>query len=234
MERFGPGWCNRNMRRAVVAIVVAASVVGCTTQASAPRASPTSAEGQTVPVASFAAGRATTFEELRTRPIRSPAMPRSGCPITQPGTVRFADGTTRRANGTAPFYFGPWDGLGSSTGDWNKTPWRVEPGYAGRLIVRGWRIDGPGEVAFGFWPRGLGTPADQPGVPISFKRTDSEGRIIVYQPELDIDAPAGGRGDAHFWSFRPSDQPAWSLRGGCYAVQVDGDTFTHVTVIPVP
>jgi hypothetical protein len=100
----------------------------------------------------------------------------------------------------------------------------VEAGYAGRLLVRGRRIDGPGDVAFGFWPLGFGTPAEAPGVPVVFKRTDSQGLTLVYQPELDIDAPAGGRSDGHFWSF-PS--------AGCYAIQADGDTFTHVTVISV-
>jgi hypothetical protein len=50
------------------------------------------------------------------------------------------------------------------------------------------------------------------------------GRTVVYQAELDIGSPAGGRVDVHFWSF-PS--------AGCYAIQADGDGFSDVTVITV-
>lgn len=67
-------------------------------------------------------------------------------------------------------------------------------------------------------------PAEQRGVPVSFSRLDSEGRTVVYQPELDVEAPAGGEGDAHFWSFSAP---------GCYAIQADGDRFTNLTVIAV-
>jgi hypothetical protein len=148
-------------------------------------------------------------------------MKGGACPISAKSTINFTGSTNQMANGTSPFYFGPW-GPSQSAGDFIKTPWVVKPGYTGRLLVRGRRIDGPGQVAFGFWPQGFGTPAEAPGVPIVFKRTDNEGRTTVYQPELDIDAPAGGRGSGHIWSF-PS--------AGCYAIQADGDTFTHVAVI---
>jgi hypothetical protein len=100
----------------------------------------------------------------------------------------------------------------------------VDDGYLGRILVRGRRVDGTGEVAFGFWPQGFGTPAEQPGVPVVFRRPDVMGRTVVYQAELDIGSPAGGRVDVHFWSF-PS--------AGCYAIQADGDGFSDVTVITV-
>jgi hypothetical protein len=127
------------------------------------------------------------------------------------------------ADGAGPFHFGPY-GFPHLAGDWSKTPWSVDNGYLGRILVRGRRVDGTGEVAFGFWPQGFGTPAEQPGVPVVFRRPDVMGRTVVYQAVLDIDSPAGGRVDGHFWSF-PS--------AGCYAIQADGDGFTDVTVITV-
>lgn len=66
-------------------------------------------------------------------------------------------------------------------------------------------------------------------MPVAFRRPDQEGRIVVYQPELDIDQEAAvstaWRVGAGFWSFPVS---------GCYAVQADGDTFTELTVVPIP
>ena len=137
------------------------------------------------------------------------------------------NGASVVANGQGPFYFGPY-GSPELVGDFNKTPWAVDPGYPGRLVVRGRQLDGGGVVAFGFWPRGFGTPADRPDVPVLFRRTDHEGRTVVYQPELDIDIGPGTvgawRADGHFWSF-----PA----RGCYAIQADGDDFSRVTVVSV-
>lgn len=59
--------------------------------------------------------------------------------------------------GTGPFM--------TLSGDFNKTPWAVDPNYNGRLVVRGQQINGPGAVTFGFWPLGFGTPADRRGCP---------------------------------------------------------------------
>jgi hypothetical protein len=163
------------------------------------------------------------FAQLRSRSLRTtPLAPGAACTVSKPATITVGSASLP-ANGAAPFFFGPW-GLAERSGDWNKTPWRVDIGYSGRLLVRGGRIDGPGAVNFGFWPRGFGTPAEQIGVPVAFTRPDQEGRPVVYQSEIDIEMPAGGQSGAHFWSF-PS--------GGCYAIQADGDTFTQVTVITV-
>jgi hypothetical protein len=127
------------------------------------------------------------------------------------------------ANGTWPFYFGPY-GWPIWPGDFSKTPWSVSDGYSGRIVVRGQRLDGPGRIAFGFWPIDYGTPAASPDLPILFTRLDAMKQTVVYQAELDLDAPAGGRADGHYWSF-PS--------AGCYVLQADGDSFTNVTVVHV-
>jgi len=105
-----------------------------------------------------------------------------------------------------------------------KTPWSVDAGYGGRVVVRGRRLDGPDVVGFGFWPQGYGTPATQPGVPVLFTHPDQEGRTVEYQAELDVDAPAGGKADGHYWAY-PSP--------GCYAIQADGDGFSNVTIVSV-
>jgi hypothetical protein len=98
----------------------------------------------------------------------------------------------------------------------------VDIAYTGRLLIRGHRLDGTGQVGFGFWPPGFGTPAQQPGVGVLFSRPDTEGHTVVYQPELDVSSPAGGQSEGHYWSFRVA---------GCYAIQVDGDRFTNITVL---
>jgi len=163
-----------------------------------------------------------TLDQLRVRPqVTVTAAARQTCPVSRTVAIK-PKGQPLLANGKAPFYFGPWGGLPVSAGDFNKTPWMVDIAYAGRLLVRGHRLDGPGQVGFGFWPPGFGTPAQQAGVGVMFSRPDSEGRTVVYQPELDVNLPAGGQSDGHYWSF-----PA----AGCYGIQVDGDRFTNFTVV---
>jgi hypothetical protein len=148
------------------------------------------------------------------------------CPNT-PQSIINLNGNVVVSNGTGPFYFDPY-GLALGASDFNKTPWSVASGYLGRLVIRGRRLDGADIVAFGFWPRGFGTPAEQPDVPVLFRRQDGDGRTVVYQPELDIHVglPNWGswRVGGNFWSFPKS---------GCYAIQADGDAVSQVTVVSV-
>jgi len=163
-----------------------------------------------------------SIDQLRVRPQLSvTAAGGQTCPVSRTVAIR-PRGQPLLANGNAPFYFGPWGGLPVSAGDLDKTPWMVDAAYKGRLVIRGRRVDGPGQVGFGFWPPGFGTPAQQPGVGVLFSRPDTEGHTVVYQPELDVSSPAGGQSEGHYWSF-----PA----AGCYAIQVDGDRFTNITVL---
>jgi hypothetical protein len=165
-----------------------------------------------------------TLDQLRVRPQLSvTAAGGQTCPVSRTVTIK-PKGQPIRANGKAPFYFGPWGGLPVSAGDFNKTPWMVDIAYSGGLLIRGHRLDGPGQVGFGFWPPGFGMPAQQEGVGVLFSRPDRDGRTVVYQPELDVSLPAGGQSEGHYWSF-----PA----AGCYAIQVDGDRFSNVTVVLV-
>lgn len=177
----------------------------------------------TPPHVSPSPGTHIEFQQLRERPLRPPQLSAGGsCPITPSVPIKFTAATVS-AHGHWPFYFGPW-GWPIDAGDFTKTPWHVAPDYAGRLVIRGQRLDGPGRVAFGFWPQGFGTPAASPDVPVLFTRPDQQGRTVVYQSELDLDTAIGGRDDGHFWSY-PS--------AGCYVLQADGDTFASVTVVLV-
>ena len=189
--------------------VVTLLVVGCSTGAAASSPGPASATHL-------------SFEALRQRPLKAAQSSTQRCNPTPQRQIQ--DGTNAvLANGSAPFYFGPW-GSRESVGDLNKTPWFIDSSYKGRLVVRGHAIGSHSPVAFGFWPAGYGTPAAQPGVPVAFTRPDQEGRTLVFQDELDIDMPAGGQSQAHYWSFP---------KAGCYAIQVEGDGFTNVTVVAV-
>ncbi len=88
----------------------------------------------------------------------------------------------RRGEWSGAVYFGP-NGFALLVGDFNKTPWSVDPRYLGRLVVRGRQLDGGAIVTFGFWPRQYGTSAERLDVSAHFRRADQERRTVVYQPE---------------------------------------------------
>lgn len=92
-------------------------------------------------------------------------------------------------------------------GDWGgeKTLWYADPAYQGRALIRGRRIDGPGEVRFDYF----------------------DGQSL--SPELRVDTRTARQPNGQW----PSWIGATRLRldsPGCYAFQVDGDTFTEVIV----
>ena len=195
-----------------IAWLVGLLLVGCTQSAQPPAAPPMNANPHL------------SLDQLRVRPpVSVTAAGGQTCPVSRTVAIKLK-GQAQLANGKAPYYFGPWGGLPVSAGDLNKTPWIVDTAYKGRLVIRGRRVDGPGQVGFGFWPPGFGTPVQQPGVGVLFSRPDTDGRTVVYQPELDVSLPAGGQSDGQYWSFPFA---------GCFAIQVDGDRFSNVTVVLV-
>ena len=160
-----------------------------------------------------------SLDQLRVRPqVSVTAAGGQTCPVSRTVAIR-PKSQPLLANGNAPFYFGPWGGLPVSAGYLDKTPRMVDAAYKGRLVIRGRRVDGPGQVGFGFWLPAFGTPAQQPGVGVLFSRPDTEGHTVVYQPELDVSSPAGGQSDGHYWSF-----PA----AGCYAMQAEDRKSTRL------
>jgi hypothetical protein len=209
--------------RIAVSVILIGLVAACSNGGGSVATSsvPPSSPGTSKPI-----GEA-NFDQLRTRSLRLPALGVGApCPTTPPLAFNL-NGNSIVGRGKGPFRFGPY-GPPLIVGDGNKTPWSVDPNYAGLLLVRGQRLDAHDQVTFGFWPTGFGTPAQQPGVPVAMTRQDSEGRTVVYQAELDIAADADRAGPfrvgAQMWSY-----PA----AGCYAIQADGENFTEVTIVKV-
>jgi hypothetical protein len=147
------------------------------------------------------------YATLRGRPLQLPTIgPSAPCPVTTGKVVAPAFGA---ALGNGPVY--PV-GLGSEgttsiggnleEGGWIfvKVLWISDLSrYNGPVLVRGGRIDSPGELRFGSGP----TPPS----------------------ELQLD-PSEGAGSAPGWQDWPTYT---RLRTpGCYAFQVDGLTFTQV------
>lgn len=93
----------------------------------------------------------------------------------------------------------------SSVPGWGalKTTWISTPAYKGPYIVRGRRLNGPGEVRFGDEPRD---------------------RYLAFR--LGPDANAGG-------GYRAGIGYVWTREPGCYGFQIDGTSFSHVIVVDV-
>ncbi len=110
--------------------------------------------------------------------------------------------------GSGPVYVGALATTLAVPGDLNKIPWAVSDSYPSQVAITGRKPDGSAVVNFGF-------SVPQAGVPVSFRRPDQEGRLLVYQPRLIVQAQPGTymREGALFWSFPSS---------GCYKVAADG------------
>jgi hypothetical protein len=148
-----------------------------------------------------------TWNKLAARPLRLPP-PTAGapCPVTP-------------AASTTPF-IGPLAGTGPVyvTGNWiyfspapdgsifAKVAWISRPDYKGPALIRGARIDAPGEVRF---ERGRGPR----------------------QSELRFEYDTGVRsaGSEEGWRFLPS--LVLISGAGCYAFQIDGLDWTTTVVM---
>jgi hypothetical protein len=155
------------------------------------------------------------------RPLHLPVVaPGSRCPVSHVdrrvpwSRIRIFGGS---GIGTGPVY----PGLGAASGLMNATKdaqygsqwqgqkvfWYVAPSYRGRVLIRGRRIDGSGWLGF----NGMRVPSD-------------ELRIEPYDTVSWSGQPRFSRGI-------PSAVRA--LSSGCYAVQVDGKTFSKIVVFQV-
>jgi hypothetical protein len=155
------------------------------------------------------------------RPLALPALaPGTACPVSASHTMPQGGGfnTDYPAVGDGPFrmtgpsrvtYEDPPPAGSSNAGTgwlWAKAIWHVDPGYAGPLLLRGARVDGPGELRF---DRYLGA-LDQGSAPTGY-------------PELAY--PAAGEP-----GLRTKPSGMYFRSAGCYAIQVDGTTFSRVIV----
>jgi hypothetical protein len=152
------------------------------------------------------------------RPLHVPTLA-AGAPCPTPSSRPYPVASAMTLNGGGPAYL---LGVANAPGGviditrsfpdsrgWmgQKTPWVVRSSYRGPVLIRGVRIDVPGELRFAIgygqhllelrWPRGV-----------------------------DVNQSRGGpyRGFAATTMFRSA---------GCYAFQADGTTFSKVVVMAV-
>lgn len=171
---------------------------------------------------------ASAFVRLRSRPLRLPQMPRDTCRMTpklSPATANVPGRPGEAALGDGPVYVAfrgiprkldafPAERAGLSPSKWraSRTVWISAPEYRGPVLVRGRRVDGPGRIDFG--------------------------SAATHSPELRLQA---GRWDERANDFHKWDRAArqgWRFAiayarirvGGCFALQIDGRSFSDVVV----
>jgi hypothetical protein len=149
------------------------------------------------------------------RPLHLPhLMPGATCPVSK--VDRRVDWQAASIFGGSGTGRGPvYPGIGGSQGrvtfpfaaaaGWRrqKVFWYVAPSYRGPVLIRGGRIDAPGGLRFG-----TGGPA-------------REFRIPVHTGISWAGQPRGSRGAPSYLRVHAS---------GCYAVQIDGTSFSRIVV----
>lgn len=152
------------------------------------------------------------FAALASRPLKLPSAQGGNCPVTD---AQLLSPTQPFVLGQQPVYA---TGMGSSSvlrlspvaagGDWltNYVVWLGVPGFSGKVLVRGARIDGDGAVGFDYAP------------------------LVQAQPTADhlqLDtATTAVNGDGWYeWATYPRMKEP-----GCYAFQVDTDADSYTIV----
>jgi hypothetical protein len=162
---------------------------------------------------------AATWTRLEARPLRLPSLaPGTPCPVsssaTYPGSATaaaFGDGPVFAVTGGSAIGLGPagTDGLRGG-----KVLWSARPEYSGPALIRGARLDGPGEVRF------------------------SGGTSTALRFDLDTHTRAGDgtTGSMLDWRYLPS--LVYLAGAGCYGFQLDlpdgTATITLAATIQVP
>src|SRR5712692_3825992 len=142
--------------------------------------------------------------------------------------------------GKGPNYgFGPGPAYLTGTsalypGGFDNEVWLIEPTYRGPVVVRGRQINGAAAISFaepitfplaGF--SSAGSPP--PGPPAATVTID--GAPVPFYLELDLPAATAAAAEGYwrmFFARTHIDAP------GCYAVQMDGLSFSSVIVFQVP
>jgi hypothetical protein len=144
------------------------------------------------------------------RPLQLPAASASACPVTSTtGAVPFMPD----ARGSGPLYLAgggtlSLEGARQSGGFWFlKDAWVADPRERGPILVRGGRIDAPGDLRFGDGSEPAG-----------------EVRLPVHSAEFTSDQPPGWRLFNEY--LRPPSR-------GCYAMQLDTLAESHWLVFEV-
>lgn len=193
---------------ALVAVLVFA---GCQAPAP-PRPAVAPAAWRAAPTPEVPIDRADAWEDvwrtLERRPLRLPAAGAGTCPVSPVEPI-----VGRHGLGDGPVYavVDPAGvvryGGGEERGGWTtaKVLWLASPWYRGPALVRGRQLDGPNEVVF---PRAEGEPA-------------TALRFPIWTGVGSPDVPEGWRQQPSWLGFRAS---------GCYAVQIDGISFSRTLV----
>lgn len=165
------------------------------------------------------------------RPLHLPKIATGlPCPVsavkTYPAGAGFNDDYTAvgagpftlTGDGTVPVDFTPPAGDSFAGTGWPgmKVIWRVDPSYVGPVLLRGGRLDGPGELRFGSYTGsvGQGTPATasseaQAYPELGYPGQDSRPSAMTYPSDIRVQTP------------------------GCYGLQVDGSNFSEVITFAV-
>jgi hypothetical protein len=142
----------------------------------------------------------------------------AGAGFSDPYTAVGAGPFTLTGDGTVPVDFTPaandeflgtgWPGM--------KVIWRVDPDYVGPVLLRGARLDGPGQLRFGSYTGtvGQGTPPGasfqaQAYPELGYPGEDSRPSAVTYPSDIRVQSP------------------------GCYGLQVDGSNFSEVIIFAV-
>jgi hypothetical protein len=158
----------------------------------------------------FAAGMPCPVSPVKTYP--------AGAGFSGPYTAVGSGPFTLTGNGTVPVDFTPpaddsfagtgWPGM--------KVIWRVGPEYIGPVLLRGERLDGPGQLRFGSYTGtvGQGTPPRasfqaQAYPELGYPGEDSTPSATTYPSDIRVQTP------------------------GCYGLQVDGTNFSEVIIFAV-
>lgn len=168
------------------------------------------------------------FARLRARPLRLPRMAAGTCrmePELSPATANVPGRPGEAALGDGPVYLAfrgiprlldafPARRAGLAPSSWRagRTVWISRPGYRGPVLARGARVDGPGRLGFGQ----TSTPSSELRLPA--------GRWDERSPEFRRWRRATRKG----WRFATSYIRVRAH--GCYALQIDGRSFSDVIV----
>ena len=171
---------------------------------------------------------ARTLADLYQRPVHLPTVAAGlPCPVSTVHTFPEGGGFvgpylavgsgpfTLTGDGTVPVNFSTPDNDAYAGSGWPgmKVIWRLSNQYAGPVLLRGGRIDRPGELRFDHYMGAVGENGDwQNGTAhpdLAYDTSGSTPMLTTYPSGVRVKAP------------------------GCYAVQVDGTSFSNTIVFKV-
>ena len=213
--------------RIVLAVMLGLITAGC---------GATEIAGHPSPTARGSAGPASSFADLRNRPLHLPGPAADGsCPSDSSHDVK---PIVTSGKGGPNFGFGPGPVYLSGItqlypGAFDNEVWMIDASYRGPILIRGHQLNGAGVVSFqppttfaGTNFSGAGAPPPGPAVvTVTIDRVP-----MTFYAELDIPAAETGFPKASwrlFFARTHIDAP------GCYAFQLDGLTFATVIVFHV-